>query len=84
MADGKTFRPSDWMERLCSVFGNFGRDQRLHYNPSVRPKMVDGVKYLAVDTSLERQNPDAYAHVMAFLKSNGLLREERLDDQAEV
>ena len=31
--EGKTFRPSDWAERLCGVMAAFGHDQRMQYSP---------------------------------------------------
>ena len=47
--DGKTFRPSDWAERLCGVMACFkpegfggGRDSHLQFSPYVRPVVLDG------------------------------------------
>ena len=71
-ADGKRFRPSDWIERLSANMGTFGADHRLHYADSVKPGVVNGEKCLIVDQALESDNPAAYGFIMNFAKSNDL------------
>lgn len=76
--DGKKLRPSDWIERISSTLASFGGDQRLQYSNAVAPCTIDGEKCLVVARNLEEANPDAYAFVMGFAKSNQLsIREDR-------
>ena len=70
--DGSKLRPSDWIERLSSTLASFGVDHRLHYSTSVYPCMIEGKKCLVVARCLEESNPEAYAFVMSFAKSNHL------------
>ena len=30
---GKQFRPSDWVDRMCSTYATFGEDRKLKYSP---------------------------------------------------
>ena len=39
---GRTFRPSDWADRLAGLTSAFGADQRLMYSPHVRPMTMGG------------------------------------------
>jgi len=76
--EGKKLRPSDWIERISSTLANFGTDQRLQYSKAVSPCTIDGEKCLVVARNLQDANPDAYAFVMGFAKSNQLsIREDR-------
>lgn len=76
--DGSKLRPSDWIERLSSTLASFGGDHRLQYSPSVHPCMIEGKKCLVVARCLEESNPEAYAFVMSFAKSNHLqIQEDR-------
>lgn len=75
--NGKTFRPSDWSERISGILASFGPDHRLHYNPRVRPCIIQGVKCLEVASSLAEEDPDAYAQLLKFARDNHLkIREE--------
>lgn len=77
--NGAKFRPSDWPERLSSKFGVFGRDHRLHYDPAVYPRVLDGKKVLAVALSLQWQNPLMFKEVIKFARDNDLRIREELD-----
>ena len=70
--DGSKLRPSDWIERLSSTLASFGNDHRLQYSASVKPCVIDGQKCLVVARCLEDSDPQAYAFVMSFAKSNNL------------
>lgn len=70
--NGTMFRPSDWMERLSSSFAEFGKDHRLRYNRGVRPRIYQGNKVLAVDTSRPNLNPDMLQLVFLFAIENQL------------
>ena len=71
MQNGRTLRPSDWVERISGVMAQFGTDHRLRYG-SVRPCFVNGKKCLLVKKSLQQENPAAFEYVSAFVRSNGL------------
>jgi hypothetical protein len=69
---GKPFRPSDWVDRMCSTYATFGPDRKLRYSPYLKPRVVNGVRCLAVDTKLKDINPDGYAQLMQFAEENQL------------
>lgn len=69
---GKPFRPSDWVDRMCSTYASFGEDRKLKYSPYLKPKVMDGVRCLAVDLKLKTVNPDGYAQLMHFAEENQL------------
>lgn len=75
---GKTFRPSDWAERLCGVMscfrpeGSGGRNAHLKYSPYVRPTLLDGVKSVVVNEALRGVEPLAWHFVMDFARDNDL------------
>ncbi|HVY04458.1 MAG TPA: DUF3579 domain-containing protein [Burkholderiales bacterium] len=77
-AEGETFRPSDWAERLCGCMSLFGDDQRISYSPYCKPILAAGIKCVVVDRRLEEMSPDAFKFLMAFSKDNELqIREGR-------
>ena len=69
---GKTFRPSDWAERLCGVMSAFGRERHLEYSPYVQPVNSGGVKCVVVSKSLQDIEPMAYNFLLNFAKDNEL------------
>ncbi len=69
---GKPFRPSDWVDRMCSTYASFGADRKLKYSPYLKPKVVDGVRCLAVDMQLKDVNPEGYLQLMHFASENNL------------
>lgn len=69
---GKAFRPSDWVDRMCSTFASFGEDRKLKYSPYLKPKVLNGVRCLAVDLKLKSVNPEGYAQLMHFADENQL------------
>ena len=75
--DGKTFRPSDWAERLCGVMSQFRPpedrgDPRFTYSPYVRPVVIAGLKCVVIDTRLGDIDPRALDFVENFAKDNNL------------
>jgi len=76
-ASGGRFRPSDWVERICSLTASF-RGGRLHYSSMLYPVLVNGVKCVHVDAQLEQEQPAIHQQVMYFAKSNQLNIIERL------
>jgi hypothetical protein len=69
---GKPFRPSDWVDRMCSTYATFGEDRKLKYSPYLTPRVVNGVRCLAVDLKLKVVNPEGYAQLMHFADENQL------------
>ncbi len=69
---GKPFRPSDWVDRICSSYATFGDDRKLRYSPYLKPEMIDGIRCLAVDLELRKVNPDGFAELMQFAEENQL------------
>ncbi|XYI45856.1 DUF3579 domain-containing protein [Cupriavidus necator H16] len=75
--EGKTFRPSDWAERLCGVMAQFrpegdSGDPRLTYSPYVRPIFAGNVKCVVVDVRLRDIEPKALDFVLNFARDNNL------------
>ena len=77
-SDGRQFRPSDWVDRLCGVMSGFrpagsgGRNAHLGYSPYVRPAMRNGVKAVVVSNALKELEPLAYHFVVDFANDNDL------------
>lgn len=69
---GKTFRPSDWSERLAGILCSFGGDNKISYSPYLRPIMLDNVRCLAVERRLESFDARAFQFLMGFAKDNHL------------
>jgi hypothetical protein len=70
--DGKPFRPSDWVDRICSSYATFGEDRKLRYSPYLKPEMINGVRCLAVDMQLKITNPEGFEELMQFAEENKL------------
>jgi hypothetical protein len=80
--EGKTFRPSDWADRLCGIMSTLGNDNRIKYSQFVRPGCsLTGQKTVIVDARLHKANPLAYQYVVDFAKDNNLQVEQIGDDQ---
>ena len=77
--DGRSFRPSDWAERLASAMACFRPDGGaggigafIGYSPYCVPTVVDGVKAVIVNEALRGLEPMAWDFVMNFARDNGL------------
>ena len=75
--DGKTFRPSDWADRLCGVMSPFrpGGPQpgsHLTYSPWCIPTLINGVRCVVVNAELREAEPMAWDFAMNFAKDNDL------------
>lgn len=78
-SDGKTFRPSDWAERLAGAMSCFrpggaqgGIGAFIGYSPFCVPHVVDGVKCVIVSEELRAIEPMAWDFVMNFARDNDL------------
>lgn len=74
---GKTFRPSDWAERLAGVMSQFrpGGPQpgsHLGYSPWCVPTSMGAVKCVIVDRDLREYNVMAWDFCLNFAKDNEL------------
>ena len=76
--DGRTFRPSDWAERLAGVMAQFrpggvgARGSHIAYSPWCVPNTLDGAKCVVVSTALRDHEPMAWDFVMSFAADNEL------------
>lgn len=77
--DGRTFRPSDWAERLAGAMSCFrpggvvqGRSAHIGYSPYCVPRVIAGVKYVIVNEALREVEPMAWDFVMNFARDNNL------------
>jgi hypothetical protein len=69
---GRSFRPSDWAERLAGLTSAFGHDQKLSYSPFVRPVSIQGVKAVIVGQTLQALEPRLYQFLLHFARDNEL------------
>lgn len=77
--EGRTFRPSDWAERLAGAMscfrpggGSAGIGAYIGYSPFCVPQVVDGVKCVIVSEALQGIEPMAWDFVMNFARDNQL------------
>lgn len=75
--DGKTFRPSDWAERLAGVMSQFrpGGPQpgsHLGYSPWCVPNTLEGQKCVIVHHDLREHELMAWEFCLNFAKDNNL------------
>lgn len=77
--EGRTFRPSDWAERLAGAMASFrpgggagGIAAFIGYSPYCIPQVVDGVKCVIVNEALRDIEPMAWDFVMNFARDNHL------------
>ena len=75
---GRTFRPSDWAERLAGAMSCFkpggmsGPMAHIGYSPYCVPTSVDNVKCVVVNEALRDLEPMAWDFVMNFARDNEL------------
>jgi hypothetical protein len=70
--DGKAFRPSDWIDRICSSFATFGENRKLRYSPYLKPEVISGTRCLVVDMRLKDVSPERFEELMQFAEENKL------------
>lgn len=74
---GRTFRPSDWGDRLAGIMSGFrppGSEPATHlgYSPWVQPVLIEGERGVSVDAALAAHEPMAYAFLVNFARDNEL------------
>jgi Protein of unknown function (DUF3579) len=78
--DGRTFRPSDWAERLAGAMSSFrpgsagkaGIGAYIGYSPFCVPTTVGTVKAVIVSEALRDIEPMAWDFVINFARDNNL------------
>ena len=77
--EGKTFRPSDWAERLAGAMSCFrpggglgGIGAYIGYSPYCVPRQINGIKCVIVNEALRDIEPMAWDFVMNFARDNQL------------
>ena len=80
--EGRTFRPSDWAERLAGAMscfrpgmgsgGSGGIAAYIGYSPYCVPQVMEGVKCVIVSEALQGIEPMAWDFVMNFARDNQL------------
>ncbi len=81
--EGRTFRPSDWAERLAGAMACFRPDAArggigayIGYSPYCVPRVINGVKCVIVNETLREIEPMAWDFVMNFARDNHLQTSE--------
>lgn len=70
--NGKKFRPSDWVDRLCCILADF-ENKKFSYSPFLRPMLFKDMQCVAVKRQLADVNPNLFAYVMQFANDNKLI-----------
>ncbi|MDT8384753.1 MAG: DUF3579 domain-containing protein [Gammaproteobacteria bacterium] len=70
---GRTFRPSDWAERMSGALATFGRDHRIRYSPMLQPFIADGIRCIAIDPKMKDLFPEMYSYIMSWADNNDLV-----------
>lgn len=78
-SDGRTFRPSDWAERLAGAMSCFrpggqtgGLGGAIGYSPYCIPTSLGSAKCVVVNEALKDLEPMAWEFVMNFARDNDL------------
>jgi len=74
---GRTFRPSDWAERLAGALSTFrpkgtGIGAHIGYSPYCVPRVIDNIKCVIVNEALRDLEPMAWDFAMNFARDNEL------------
>ena len=74
---GRTFRPSDWAERLAGVMSQFRPGgatpgSHLSYSPWCIPTSLGNVKCVIVHRDMQEDEPMAWDFCMNFARDNDL------------
>lgn len=69
---GRTFRPSDWADRLASILSHVGSDNRLNYSPHVCPVTRAGIRCVVINKNLESLDTRVYQFLLDFARENDL------------
>ncbi|MDI1352462.1 MAG: DUF3579 domain-containing protein [bacterium] len=68
----KTFRHSDWAERMSGSMASF-KNSRIHYSPLLQPSVnSEGYHCVLLDPKLKESSPQVYQSILDFAKANNL------------
>ncbi len=71
-SQGKTFRPSDWAERMSGAMASF-KNRRIYYSPLLQPSVnSSGDRCVLLDPILKESSPQVYKAIMDFARHNNL------------
>lgn len=71
-SQGKTFRPSDWAERMSGTLASF-KNSRIYYSPLLQPsRNSEGYQCVLLDPKLKESSPQLYQAILDFAKTNNL------------
>ena len=70
--EGKKFRPSDWVDRICGMLAGF-KQQKVTYSDYLRPLVYKSVNCVAVRKQMEQDLPDTFTFIMQFANDNKLI-----------
>lgn len=70
--DGRRFRPSDWAQRLTTAVGKPAKNRRIAFHPHVSMVTLEGVNCVAIDPTLEDEEPMLFRFLIDFADSNRL------------
>jgi hypothetical protein len=70
-SQGKTFRPSDWAERMCDALSEF-KGRRVCYSPLLRPITYNGHRSVIIHKDIVNQYPQLWEEILYFATSNDL------------
>lgn len=69
---GKTFRPSDWAQRMSGSLASF-KNNRIYYSPLLQPSVnSEGYHCILLDPKLKESSPQMYQSILDFAKNNNL------------
>ncbi len=70
--EGRSFRPSDWVERLCGALACYDRQGRWVYSEYAQPVIHKGQVGIRLKAVLQNIHPIAYQFIMDFARDNRL------------
>ncbi len=70
--EGRSFRPSDWVERLCGALACYDRRGRWVYSEYAQPVIHEGQVGIRLKAVLHDIHPSAYQFIMDFARDNRL------------
>jgi hypothetical protein len=86
---GQVFRPSDWADRLCSVFAHYdpviARKRIGHgahsaaYSKYLMPTLINDIRSVVLDDEIGTMEPQALDFVLNFASDNNLVIEPCLN-----
>jgi hypothetical protein len=69
---GRTFRPSDWAERLAGLTAAFGPERQTVFAELVAPVTLRGARGVIVGARLASLEPRFYNFLLGFARDNDL------------